>query len=88
MTKGSSPLHILDPTGFEVQLKKSIVDDDAFLPRLEMTPQSVSMVGGWSGIDFLGSLVTPVVCDLQLCIMLVIMSWCWRRPGNVTRSPR
>ena len=34
MTKGSSPLHILDPTGFEVQLKKSIVDDDAFLPRL------------------------------------------------------
>ena len=46
MTKGTSPLHIVDPTGFEVQLKKSIVDDDAFLPRL-VTPQSVYMVMGW-----------------------------------------
>ena len=44
MTKGTSPLHIVDPTGFEVQLKKSIVDDDAFLPRLVMTPHTV---GGW-----------------------------------------
>ena len=30
---GSSSLHILDPTGFEIQLMKSIVDDDAYLPR-------------------------------------------------------
>ena len=33
MTAGSSPLHILDPTGFEVDLQKSIVDDSAYLPR-------------------------------------------------------
>ena len=33
MSTGSSPLHILDPTGFEIQLLKSIVKDDAYLPR-------------------------------------------------------
>ena len=30
---GTSPLHILDPSGFEIQLLKSIVDGDAYLPR-------------------------------------------------------
>ena len=29
----STPLHILDPTGFSIELKKSIVSDDALLPR-------------------------------------------------------
>ena len=33
MKKDSSPLHILNPTGFEIQLFKSIVKDDAYLPR-------------------------------------------------------
>ena len=29
----STSLHILDPTGFNIELKKSIVSDDALLPR-------------------------------------------------------
>ena len=29
----STSLHILDPTGFEIELKKSIVSEDALLPR-------------------------------------------------------
>ena len=33
MNKESSSLHILNPTGFEIQLFKSIVKDDAYLPR-------------------------------------------------------
>ena len=33
MKKESSPLHILNPTGFEIQLFKSIVKADAYLPR-------------------------------------------------------
>ena len=33
MKKDSSPLHILKPTGLEIQLFKSIVKDDAYLPR-------------------------------------------------------
>ena len=33
MKKESSPLHILNPTGLEIQLFKSIVKDDAYLPR-------------------------------------------------------
>jgi len=36
MTTGSSPLHILDPTGFEVELQKSIVDNSAYLPSLRV----------------------------------------------------
>ena len=32
MKKESSPLHVLNPTGFEIQLFKSIVKDDAYLP--------------------------------------------------------
>lgn len=34
MDSGSSPLHIVDPTGFEIQFLKSIVADDALLARL------------------------------------------------------
>ena len=30
---GSTPLHIMDKTGFSIELKKSIVPDDALLPR-------------------------------------------------------
>ena len=32
-TPNTSPLHILDPTGFEIDILKSIVDHDALLPR-------------------------------------------------------
>ena len=38
MKKESSPLHILNPTGFEIQLYKSIVKDDAYLPRYVKHP--------------------------------------------------
>ena len=33
MKKKMSPLHLLNPTGFEIQLYTSIVKDDAYLPR-------------------------------------------------------
>ena len=33
MANDTSPLHIVDPTGFEIQLLKSIVTDDALLAR-------------------------------------------------------
>ena len=32
-SSSSTPLHILDPTGFEIVLLKSIVDKDAYLPK-------------------------------------------------------
>ena len=32
LAPGSSDLHILDPTGFEIAMLKSIVDKDAYLP--------------------------------------------------------
>ena len=34
MKKESSPLHLLRPTGLQIQLYKSVVKDDAYLPRL------------------------------------------------------
>ena len=34
LAQGSSPLHILDPSGFQISLLKSIVSNDAYLPRL------------------------------------------------------
>ena len=33
MSQGKSPLHILEPTGLQLQLKQSIVKKDAYLPR-------------------------------------------------------
>ena len=33
MSQGASPLHILNPTGLQLQLKQSIVKKDAYLPR-------------------------------------------------------
>ena len=33
MKKESSPLHVLNPSGFVIKLYKSIVKDDAYLPR-------------------------------------------------------
>ncbi len=37
-TPKTSSLHILDPTGFEINLLKSIVDQDALLPRFVGMP--------------------------------------------------
>ena len=34
MKKESSPLHLLRPTGLQIQLYKSVIKDDAYLPRL------------------------------------------------------
>ena len=34
MATGSSSMHIVEPTGLEIQLLKSIVGNDAYLPRL------------------------------------------------------
>ena len=33
-SQGASSLHILNPTGLQLQLKQSIVKKDAYLPRL------------------------------------------------------
>ena len=36
MGSESSPLHIINPTGFEIQLLKSIVSDDALLATMRV----------------------------------------------------
>ncbi len=36
MASGSSPLHIITPTGFEIQLLKSIITDDALLATMRV----------------------------------------------------
>ncbi len=36
MASGSSPLHIIAPTGFEIQLLKSIITDDALLATMRV----------------------------------------------------
>ena len=46
--KGSSPLHVMEKTALEVELRKSIVSDDALLPRqaneLKHTTANILMV--------------------------------------------
>ena len=43
--KGATPLHILEPTGLGVNLRKSIVTDDAFLPRYKcVCEQTIKLV--------------------------------------------
>lgn len=36
MTSESSPLHIMDPTGFEIALLKSMITDDALLATMKI----------------------------------------------------
>ncbi len=36
MARGASPLHIINPTGFEIQLLKSMITDDALLATMKI----------------------------------------------------